>query len=293
MPTREEMKSILFNCVKPVPFEEYKEMFKDWFILKREDGIIEVQMHTNGGPGLWTYGMHKGLGMLPKIIAQDNENGVMIITGTNDVWLTFAGMEYGEILIESAAKNPQEYARRTYDEWYMDGKELLKAYLFDLQIPTIAVLNGPSPIGHTEFALACDLTLCTPDFAFKEGHFGIGLVPGDGQFLALRHILGEKRANMMAYDDMQINAEKALEWGLVNEVVPREKIMQRAWELARKIMKQDYHTRRLTHHVMTDPWRRDVLADFDMQFACEGWAASMKSPAKGLKEIEEKHMDKK
>lgn len=287
--TNEEKRAYVFNEVKPVPFEEYKELFAPWIILTREDGIVEARMHTNGNePATWTYGMHAGIGKLAKYIAQDVENQVLIITGTGDKWITFADMgQYGDVLLESAAKDMRQYAKRTYDDWYMHGKELLKAWLFELQIPTIAAINGPSPAGHNEFALACDLTLCTPDADFFDGHYAIDLAPGDGQYLALRHLLGDKRTNELIYTARRLDAQTAKEWGLVNEVLPREELMPRARELAKQIMKASYHTRRLTHQMMTDSWRQDVLDNLDKQFGYEGWAASMIGPAGGLKTIQE------
>lgn len=276
---------VMFKHVKPVPFEEYKELLKDWFILKREDGILEVRMCSNGGPGMWCYGLHKGLGQLCHYVANDKENQVMIITGTGDQWLGFPDWEYLQLLQDNCAKDNLTYNRQTYDEWYQDGRAEFMNFINVLEIPTIAAVNGPSPVGHTEFALACDLTLCTPDSIFREGHFGAGLVPGDGQYLALRHLLGDKRTNYLVYTQKAVDAETALEWGLVNEVVERDKILDRAWELARHIMKQNYYTRRLTKLALIQDWRRDVNTNFDFQFALEGWNATMTPPDEGNKQV--------
>jgi len=270
-----------FDSAKTFSFEEYQEMFKDWFTIRREDGIIEIRMHTNDGPAQWSYGMHRAWGQLPKMIAQDLENQVLIFTGTGDKWLTFPEHDYGNNGL--LKEDPRSYARRTYDDWYMDGSRAIKAFLYDLQIPTIAAINGPSLLGHFECALACDVTFCTPDTKIYDSHFKLDLVPGDGQYFAIRHCIGDKRSNLMLYECQDIDAQKAVEWGMVNEVVDRDKLMDRAWDCARTIMKQSYHTRRLTHHAMTDQWRRDGIMDIDSQYAYQGWAASMISPEKGLK----------
>lgn len=273
----------LFHAVKPVPYEEYKDMLKDWFILDRdEDGILTVQMCINGGPAVWCYGIHKGLGLLCKFVSQDLDNQVMIITGTGDQWLGYPDFKYLSLLNTNSVSDPQKYAQQTYDEWYKDGVAELKNFIFDLEIPTIAAINGPSPVGHTEFALACDLTLMTPDASFFEKHYATAnLVTGDGQYLALHHLLGDKRMNYLVYTGEEINAERALEWGLVNEVVPREHLLERAKELAHKILAADYHVRRLQHRLMTESWRKDLENNFDYQFALEGWGATMTGPAKG------------
>ena len=283
----------LFHTIKKTSFEEYKEMFKDWFILDRdEDGILTVQMCVNGGPALWCYGVHRGIGQLCKYIAQDLDNQVVIVTGTGDQWLGYPDWKYMGLLLKNADTDPLAYNKQTYNEWYKDGVAELKNWLFELEVPTIAAINGPSPVGHTEFALACDLTLITPDVKFFEKHYATAnLVPGDGQYIALRHLLGDKKTNYLVYTGTEVDAQQALEWGLVNEIVPREQLLDRAKELAHQILKADYHVRRLTHRMLTEQWREDLEKSFDFQFALEGWAATMTGPAKGT-EATAKEMDK-
>ena len=273
----------IFKCAEPVPFEEYKEKFKDWFVLTREDGILEVRMHTDDGPAMWAYGLHKGMGQLMKYIAQDLDNQVLIWTGSGDKWLNIPDMKYLSLLVNESNTDARAYAKRTYDQWYMDGKQLLKSILFDIEIPTIAAINGPSPVHHTELALACDITLSAPDVIFGDPHYLGFLVPGDGQYLSIRHLVGDKRASLMAYGAKMVDAETALDWGLISEIVPRENILDRAWELARHIMKGSYHARRLTHLIINQPWRKEVLDEFDLQFAAEGWVGSMTDPSEGVK----------
>ena len=105
-----------------------------------------------------------------------------------------------------------------------------------------------------------DITLCTPDFILQDDHFVMkgGHVPGDGMTLALQKVLGIKRGNYMSYTNQGIDAETCLRLGAVNEIVARERIVDRAWELARTIMKTNRSTRRLTHHVAVRPWRELV-----------------------------------
>src|SRR4030042_955216 len=64
-----------------------------------------------------------------------------------------------------------------------------------------------------------------------------------------------------------IGAKTPLEWGLVNEVLPREKILPRAWEIAEKIMKQPRIIRQLTHQLTTRPWKRLLVNDFQVHTA--------------------------
>lgn len=258
-------------------FESYQERFKDFFVLKRENGIIEARMHLNGGVAGWCYAIHNGWSKLVQAIAQDPENEVLIITGTGDQFIGPITDATASVGFKYMQEDPAGYARSMYDDWYCDGQHLLVDFINNIEIPTISCINGPAP-GHTEFALACDICLCADDANFVEPHFsaGPGFTPGDGQLLAFQHLLGTRRANYLAYTGFNVDAKTALEWGLVNEVMPREQLLDRAWEIARMMMTKDRMVRRLTHDIVRQPWKHafDELK-FSQQFALECWSAGL------------------
>lgn len=276
MPQSDEEKELLGGSIAPEPFESYQDRFKEFFELKREGGVIEARMHFKGGVALWTYGVHNGWGKLFKAIGQDPENEVLIITGTGDKWIGPIDPAASRYALEKALRDQSAYAREMYDDWYVDGQNLLLNLIWDINIPTIAAVNGPGA-GHTEFALACDLVLCTPDANFVEPHFtaGRGFVPGDGQMLVFQKLIGLRRANYIALTGKPIDADLALDWGLVNEVVPREDLLPRAWELARSFAGQDRLVRRFTRDIMRRPWKHAIDSELNLahQFALECWAA--------------------
>jgi enoyl-CoA hydratase/carnithine racemase len=120
--------------------------------------------------------------------------------------------------------------------------------------------------------LLCDITLCSDTTKFFEGHLEVGLVPGDGQFLVFQKLLGLKRANWYMYTAESFDANQALEWGVVNEVVPKEKLIDRAWEMAEKMMKLDRVTRRVTAAVARRYWKRIFTDDFSHHVTSEMYA---------------------
>ena len=84
-----------------------------------------------------------------------------------------------------------------YDQLYHDATKLLEAFIFNIEIPTIACINGPGL--HTEFALLCDITLCADHAELFDPHFRFNLVPGDGQGLTFQELMGPKRAAYYLY----------------------------------------------------------------------------------------------
>lgn len=258
-----------------VPFETYKEQFAEAFTMKREDGIIEVCMHRENDSAMWGVLTHKGWGQVFKMVGQDPENEILIISGTGDNWLLGMAPEAKEKMADQILNDPAEFRRSSYYGWYSDGLPLLYNLVHDVHIPTIGILNGPGM--HAEFPLVCDLTLAAPDAEVHEPHFAFsGTVAGDGLYLVLQELLGVKRANELALTGKHLSAQEAKELGAINEVLPREELLPRAWELAREIKKQDYFVRRLQREVMRRRWRRLFEYDLSFDFALECWAECIK-----------------
>ena len=67
----------------PTPkFEEYRELFREHFIMERRDGIIELRMHTLGGDVQWNFELHRAIWQAFQTAGADPENQVMILTTT-------------------------------------------------------------------------------------------------------------------------------------------------------------------------------------------------------------------
>lgn len=256
------------GVVRPLTFEQYSEKYKDYLVMKRENGIIEVRMSTNGGPYEHSWGGHDAWSQAWLDVGNDPENEVLIITGTGDKWFT---IPYSRDA--GTRKKEGNWENLPFREWSADAQlrqyrgsyKLLENLVFQLDIPTIAVVNGPG--AHVEFALACDLTLAAPDAKFFENHFIFGVPPGDGLYLILQELLGQKRANYYMYTGDDISGELAKELGLVNEVLPREELLSRAWELAADMMKRPRSTRYITSQISKRRWKKLFVEDLEHHMA--------------------------
>jgi len=254
-------------------FEDYKEKYKDYIAMERTDGVITLRMHTLGGPVIWGLEMHHALSQVWRDVGNDPENDVMILTSTDPYWI-------GCVDEEGEKELPFDY-----DNFYCEVTKLIENLVFDIDIPTIAAVNGPG--FHTEIALLCDITICSEEAVFQDGHFLIGFVPGDGQLLTFQEILGVKRASYALYTGQKIDARTALEWGLVNEVVSRENLMQRAQELATSIMQQPRATRCMMHQLLKRPWKQRLINDFQSHVAHEGFAVHVSQPTHELNKVKD------
>lgn len=253
------------NFVPDVKFEEYSERFKEHFIMERKDGIISCRMHTEGKTVVWDVTLHRAIHQALREIGSDPENEVLIFTGTGDHFIFHVPYAEESTLDETEQESMRKWA--SYNYMYLDGTKLVENLVFDLEIPTIGAINGSG--FHMEMMLMCDLTICTDDTIIFDPHYKSNMVPGDGIHCALQEILGVKRANYIMATGQSINAEQALEWGMVNEVVPREKIYERAWELGQELMKGGRVMRRITTQVMRKPWKRRISEDLHGAFGQE------------------------
>jgi enoyl-CoA hydratase/carnithine racemase len=251
-------------------FGAYAEKYADYFVMQRRDGIIELRMHTDGGPAQFGFATHNAWAQAWQEIGNDPDNEVLILTGTGDKWLAAdtAPDEAARKLMQQP--RPRDFA---YEHTYYDATKLLENFVFGIDIPTIAAINGPS-IAHTEFALLCDITLAAETATIVDPHLPTGVAPGDGQQLTLQELVGTKRAAYHLYTGEPIAARQALELGLVNEVLPADQLLQRAWEIAHTIMKSPRAARRLTHAIVQRPWKRRLVHDLGFGVAHEMFGIS-------------------
>ena len=239
----------------------YAERFADYYTFeRRDDGVLLVLGHTEGGPMRLSVEQHRSLGQMLKTVGADPENEVLILGGTGDEFMMETDPDGFTLEQEDLAYWAYEYA-------YKDGRINVSALVNDLEIPTIGILNGRG--FHTEIVLMCDLTLCADDATVFDLHYNIGSVPGDGIHSCFEEILGVKRAAYALLTGEAIDAQKALEYGMVNEVLPRKELIDRAFKLADHIMTQPRTTRRLTTQIVRRPWRQRIADDLDGGFGIQ------------------------
>ena len=246
----------------PTPrFDEYREVFKDFYKMeRRDDGVLLVEAHTRGGPIQLSVQNHRSLGQMLKMVGADPQNEVLILAGSGDEFMMGSDPE-------GFALEEVDMPYWAYEYAYKDGRINVSSLVNDLEIPTIGLLNGPG--FHSEIVLMCDITIAADGATIFDLHYDIGSVPADGIHNAFQELLGVKRAAYALLTGEAITAAQALDWGMVNEVVPRDQLVKRAHAIADHIMSQPRTTRRLTTQIVRRPWKQRIVNDLDGGFGIQ------------------------
>jgi enoyl-CoA hydratase/carnithine racemase len=97
-------------------------------------------------------------------------------------------------------------------------------------------------------------------------------VPGDGQHVIWSFLAGHTRARYFLLTGMKLGAQEAKEWGVVNEVLPKDQLLDRAWELARELVKRPPLTLRYSRQLFTNPLKRAFIDELGHGLALETYA---------------------
>ncbi|HWA43157.1 MAG TPA: enoyl-CoA hydratase/isomerase family protein [Hypericibacter adhaerens] len=152
---------------------------------------------------------------------QDDDVRAVIVTGAGEKSFC-AGSDIREL-----DTYPTPWAFRSRPDYCDAVRKLVK--------PSIAAVNGYAFGGGLETAMSCDIRICSPNARFAAPEIKLGWIGGGGMAVHLAHAVGPSNAALMIMTGDPIEAEKALAWGLVSEIVPAEKLQARAREIAAAI----------------------------------------------------------
>jgi enoyl-CoA hydratase len=163
----------------------------------------------------------------------DDDLRVAVLTGTGDAFS--AGADLARLIpLITRARAPED----EFDRALLADREIFQtAFLrrFELWKPIIAAVNGYALAGGTEILQATDLRLAAPEATFGLTEVTRGLLPGGGSTVRLARQIPYVDAMKILLTGEPISAEAALRAGFVNEIVPRERLLDRAFELADQI----------------------------------------------------------
>lgn len=157
-----------------------------------------------------------------------------------------------------------------------------------LNKPVIAAINGFAFGGGCELSMACDLRIASTKAKFAQPEVGLGIIPGHGGTQRLPRIIGVTKAKELIYTGDIIDAEEALNLGLLNKVVEPEKLIDEAKALAARIIKNSMIAVAYGKEVINRGMQVDMDTALSMEANFCGMCFSTKDQKEGMAAFVEK-----
>jgi enoyl-CoA hydratase/carnithine racemase len=248
-------------------FNDYANKYSQ-IRLERRNGILQMTLHTDGAALRWGPVIQAELVDAFTQIGADRENRIIIMTGTGD---EFSGprAEPGHSFYREVSHH---ISANLLDTIHWNAHRLMTRML-DIEVPMIGVVNGPA-MRHSELPLMCDIVIAADDASFEDtAHFKLASqTPGDGIGIVYTMLLGLNRARYFMLTGQIIGAGEAKELGLVSELMSREKLLPRAWELAEQMAQKNDLLLRYTRVTLVQPLKKWMEQEVMYHLALESLA---------------------
>lgn len=229
-------------------------------VFEKRGTTLMMRLHTDGGPMLWgaTDGsIHDQLGLAFHDVAHDEELTAVILTGTGDSFCPGRN-----------ADEQEPFSAKFWRRVMREGRELLMNML-DIDVPMITAVNGPCLI-HPELCVLADVVLSVENAYFTDSHLRANIVAGDGCHVVWKQLLGHSRGNYFLLMEEKLSAADAHRFGVVHELLPADRLLERAWEIGEALSKKAYYTLRHSRMLFTHPLKVAMVHDLDLGLSLEG-----------------------
>lgn len=207
---------------------------------------------------------------------QDPEIKVLIMTGNDKAYS--AGGDLAS-MVNYGVKEAREFI----DKNVQGGLTLT-----NLPKPTIAMIAGVCMGGGFENALCCDLRIAADNAKFALPEINVGIFPGGGATQRLPQHISLCQAKELIFTGRTFDAQTALNYGLVNKVVPLAELKETTMELARQLAKKPAFSLRMAKEALNAAWSSSL--EKGLQIETHGWSMTFgtKDAKEGMKAFLEK-----
>lgn len=153
---------------------------------------------------------------------------------------------------------------------YREGIQRIPLALHQLDVPSIAAINGPAIGAGFDLACMCDIRIAADTATMAESFINVGIIPGDGGAWFLQRLVGYQRAAELTFSGRVLKAEEAKDLGIVLDVVPGAALLERAQQLAASFAAKPPQALRLTKRLMKSAQRMELRDFLDHCAAFQG-----------------------
>jgi len=207
-------------------------------------------------------------------LGQDSEVRAILLTGAG------RGFSAGADLKAGTGGDPADWIRQYYNPLIIKMSQLGK--------PIIAAVNGVAAGAGFSLALACDIRIVSEKARFISAFIRIGLVPDSGLAYFLPRLVGLGRALEITATGEEVSAAKALEYGMVNQVVPAEELETASLVLANKLAQGPTYAIGLTKKILGEGLEKSLAEVLEMEAAAQHHAGKSSDFREGVTAFIEK-----
>jgi len=245
-------------------------------VMEVQDNIAVIKINRPDALNALNHEVLKELEEVLYQLGDDEKIKVVIITGEGKAFV--AGADIGEMKGMSGIQA-------------MDFSKLgqgVFALIESMEKPVIAAINGFALGGGSELAMACDIRIASDKAKIGQPEVNLGIIPGFGGTQRLSRLIGPANAKMLIYTGDIIDAQTALNVGLVNKVVPAEELMKEALEFAKKVISKGPNAIKFAKAVINKGIQADLLTGSSYEMEAFGLCFSTGEAKEGMSAFLEK-----
>lgn len=171
---------------------------------------------------------------------------------------------------------------------YRNGIQRIPRALYHCEVPVIAAVNGPAVGAGCDLTMMCDMRIASTKAWFAESFVQLGIIPGDGGAWLLTKAIGPTRAAEMALTGDRVKADQALAWGLVNDVVEPDELLDAAMNLAQRVAKNPPHSVRMAKKLLREAQHQSLECLLELSAAMQALAHHTEDHREALTAFKEK-----
>ncbi len=172
--------------------------------------------------------------------------------------------------------------------WYTEGIQKIPLTIQSVDVVTIAAVHGHAIGAGCDLTAMCDLRVAADTASFAESFLRVGLIPGDGGAWFLPRVVGLARAKEMLFTANPVKADKALDWGLVSEVVSEDKLIATAMTMAENIANLPPQALRKAKQLIRKSETLPLAESLDMAAAMQAQLQQLNDHHEAIDSIREK-----
>lgn len=222
-----------------------------------------------------------------KRINRDDSVSVVILTGAGKAFSSGGNVKDMHDKSGMFGGSPVELR-----EGYRRGIQRIPLVMYNLEVPLIAAVNGAAIGAGCDLAMMCDIRIASTKARFAESFAKIGIIPGDGGAWFLPRVIGMSRASEMAFTGEPVNAETALEWGMVSEVVEPEDLLTAANKMAARIAVNPPRALRMTKKLLREGQKQSLESLLELSASMQALAHHTEDHAEAVAAMLEKREPK-